>query len=252
MGRPKLLLPLGGAKDAPSLRRDPVDASDIRRGVDAVDLQQIGIAFGPGGVGDDAQPAVVLLEFDHGEHLAAEGFVADPEDKPAELLGFDHVRKREEEGADAFDVHGEKYRGVLKSSASCSENQSKTSNTSSRPKPRSFFARRSGETPVFRLCFCRCPFFRSRDFTCQWQFSDSRVFFAGMVAAASLAAILDDVPVKLIRFLSLDGAAASLAGLVLVRGGTVGFAFAVRHEGIGYVLWARGVPVSDNTDCVFA
>ena len=61
--------------------------------------------FLSGEEGDDAGAAVVLFEPHPGEHLAADGFVADPEDKSAELLGLDDVGEREEVRADAFDVH---------------------------------------------------------------------------------------------------------------------------------------------------
>ena len=56
-----------------------------------------------------------------------------------------------------------------------------------------------------------------------------------MVAAAGFAAELEDVPVLLVLLLPLDGAAAALAELVFMRGGAVGFAFAVGHGAIGYV-----------------
>ena len=45
------------------------------------------------------------------EHLAADGFVADPEDEVvAPLQGFGDVREREEEGAGSLGVHGWEYR----------------------------------------------------------------------------------------------------------------------------------------------
>jgi hypothetical protein len=58
---------------------------------------------------------------------------------------------------------------------------------------------------------------------------------AGLVAAAGVATVLDDVPVLLVLFLPLDGTAAGLADLVLVRGGAFGFAFAFGHVGSAMV-----------------
>lgn len=101
----ELLLPLGGAEDVPSLDRDPVDAGYVGRGEDAFDFEELGVALGTGGVGEDAGADVVAFQPGPGEHLAADGFVAHPEDETAELLGFDDVRESEEIGADAFDVH---------------------------------------------------------------------------------------------------------------------------------------------------
>ncbi len=69
-----------------------------------------------GEVGDDASAAVVLFEPHPGEHLAADGFVADPEDESAELLGLDDVGEREEISTDAFDVHARS----IKRSGRCS------------------------------------------------------------------------------------------------------------------------------------
>jgi hypothetical protein len=56
------------------------------------------------------------------------------------------------------------------------------------------------------------------------------VFFVRVVAAAGFAAEFNDVPVLLVFFLPLDGTAAGLAELVFVRGGEVGFVFAVGHD----------------------
>ena len=58
------------------------------------------------------------------------------------------------------------------------------------------------------------------------------VFFAGVVAAASFAVELEDVPVLLVLLLPLDGAAAGLAELVFVRGG-VGRSGLGLRSGIG-------------------
>jgi hypothetical protein len=50
---------------------------------------------------------------------------------------------------------------------------------------------------------------------------------AGLVAAAGVAAVLDDVPVLRPLLAPLEGAAAGLADLVLVRCGALGFGFSV-------------------------
>jgi hypothetical protein len=47
-----------------------------------------------------------LVEVDEGEHFAADGFVADPEDEVgAPLHGFGYVGEGEEIGAEALGVH---------------------------------------------------------------------------------------------------------------------------------------------------
>ena len=102
----ELLLPLRGAEDVPSLDCDPVDAGHVGCGEDAFDFEEFGVALGPGGVGDDL-PVLVLVEVHEREHLAADGFVTYPEDEVrSPLHGLDGVREGEEEGADAFGVHG--------------------------------------------------------------------------------------------------------------------------------------------------
>ena len=48
-----------------------------------------------------------VVEVDKREHLAADGFVAYPEDEVvAPLTGFYGVGEGEEEGSEVFDVHG--------------------------------------------------------------------------------------------------------------------------------------------------
>jgi hypothetical protein len=48
-----------------------------------------------------------VVEVDEGKHLSADGFVAYPEDEVvAPLTGFDGVGESEEEGSEAFGVHG--------------------------------------------------------------------------------------------------------------------------------------------------
>jgi hypothetical protein len=88
----------------------PEDAGYIRCGEDTFGFEKFGVAGWAGKVGDDTGGAGVLLQLDHGEHLAADGLVADPEDETSELLGFADVREGEEIGADAFGVHAGKYR----------------------------------------------------------------------------------------------------------------------------------------------
>jgi len=70
-----------------------MDAGDVGRGEEAVDFQQLGVAFEADGVGDDAVAAAVVLEFDPGKHLAADGFVTNPVDEAAELDRLDVSRK---------------------------------------------------------------------------------------------------------------------------------------------------------------
>jgi hypothetical protein len=53
----------------------------------------------------------------------------------------------------------------------------------------------------------------------------------GLVATAGFGTVLDDVPVAGLPGRPMDGAAAGLAELVLVRGDAVGLGFAVGHEG---------------------
>ncbi len=54
---------------------------------------------------------------------------------------------------------------------------------------------------------------------------------AGFVTAAGIAAVLNDVPVLRPLLTPFEGAAAGLADLVFVRGGSLGFTFAVGHGG---------------------
>ena len=55
-----------------------------------------------------------FVEVEDGEHLAADGFVAGPEDEGgAPLHGFDGVREGEEIGADALGVHKNKVLGAM-------------------------------------------------------------------------------------------------------------------------------------------
>jgi Protein of unknown function (DUF3738) len=105
VGGAELGLPLGVGEDLPVFGSDPVDAGHVGRGVEALEFEEFGVALGAGRVGDDA--GAVCVEVDEGEHLSADGFVADPEDEVgAPLHGFDSVRKLEEEGAEALGVHG--------------------------------------------------------------------------------------------------------------------------------------------------
>lgn len=111
--RRKLLLPLTGAEDAPSLDRYPMDARHIRCRRDALDFEKLRVAFRTGGVRDD-MPVLVVVQIDEREHLAADGLVAYPEDEiRTPLHGLDDVRKGEEVGADAFGVHGSEHRSML-------------------------------------------------------------------------------------------------------------------------------------------
>jgi hypothetical protein len=112
VGGAELGLPLGWAEDGPVAGGDPVDAGHVGCGVEAVEFDELGETLGAGGVGEDAVgEAGAGIEVDQGEHLAADGFVADPVDEVvAPLAGLDDVRELEEKGAEAFGVHGNEYR----------------------------------------------------------------------------------------------------------------------------------------------
>jgi hypothetical protein len=105
----EFLLPFTGAEDVPVFDGDPEDARDVGGGKDAVGFEEFGVALGAGEVGDDAG-AAVLFELHHGEHLAADGLIADPEDQSAELLGLDDVGEAEEIGLEALNVHARSIR----------------------------------------------------------------------------------------------------------------------------------------------
>src|ERR1039458_9091313 len=53
-GGVKFALPFGVAEDVPTLGGDPMDASHVRGGDEAFDLDEFGVAVGAGGVGEDA------------------------------------------------------------------------------------------------------------------------------------------------------------------------------------------------------
>ena len=55
------------------------------------------------------------------------------------------------------------------------------------------------------------------------------VFFSWAVAAAGFGAVFEDVPVAGVLFGPVEGALAGLAEFFFVRGGAVGFGFAVGH-----------------------
>lgn len=108
----ELRLPLGGAERVPTFGGDPVGSGEVGCGFEALYFDEFGEALGAGGEGDDALGAAG--EIDEREHLAADGFVADPEDEVvAPLEGFGDVREREQEGAGELGVHGEEYRRAL-------------------------------------------------------------------------------------------------------------------------------------------
>ena len=117
VGGAKLALPAGGGEDVPAESGNPARTGEIRRGYEAVEFEEFGVAGGTGCVGDEWVQLgrgthvgrVGVVEVDEGEHFAADGLVADPEDKVgAPLHGFDGVREGEEEGAETFGVHGGK------------------------------------------------------------------------------------------------------------------------------------------------
>ena len=112
VGVAKLLAPLGVAEGLPVLGGDPVVAGGVGSGVEAVSFEEFGVALGAGGEGEEADDVIGgsgVVQVDEGEHLSADGFVADPEDDVvAPLSGFDGVGEGEEEGAEAFGIHGVK------------------------------------------------------------------------------------------------------------------------------------------------
>jgi hypothetical protein len=106
VGGGELGLPLFGAEGAPGLHGDPLGASEIGRGGDAFDLDELGVVLGGRGEGDDLTVTDVL-EVEESEHLAADGLVADPEDEVvAPLHGLDCMREGKDVGADTFGVDG--------------------------------------------------------------------------------------------------------------------------------------------------
>jgi hypothetical protein len=117
VGGGELPLPLEGAEDAPAFGGDPVDAGHVGGGNNALDFEKFRVTLGAGGVGDDrawfgALGTVVAVQVDQGEHLAADGLVADPEDEVgAPLHGVHHMREGEEKSSNAFGVHDDFLRG---------------------------------------------------------------------------------------------------------------------------------------------
>jgi hypothetical protein len=118
VGGAEFLLPFGGAEDVPAFDGDPEDAGHVGGWDDAFDFEKFGVTLRAGGVGDDRGCFVSLargiaVQVDEGEHLAADGLVADPEDEVGSPLhGLDGVRETEEIGSDAFGVHAFPFRGT--------------------------------------------------------------------------------------------------------------------------------------------
>lgn len=105
MGLVKEVLELSRWEGGPAVEGDPVDAGEVGGGAEAFAFGEVGEALGGGGEGEDA--VFIGCEIEEGEHFAADGFVADPEDEVvAPLEGFDDVGEGEEEGAGGFGVHG--------------------------------------------------------------------------------------------------------------------------------------------------
>ena len=86
----------------------PVSAGEIRSGDDPFGFHQFMEAIRDGGEGEygfGEAGATGIVEVDEGEHLAANGFIADPEDEVvAPLACLDDAWKGEEVGADGFGV----------------------------------------------------------------------------------------------------------------------------------------------------
>jgi hypothetical protein len=129
VGGAEFAVPLGGGEGVPVEGGDPLGSGEVGGRHEAFELEEVGVAGGAGGVGEDGvgfgrgwhRPihAMVLhewgtrrllawlVEIDKGEHLAADGFVAGPEDEVvAPLHGFGDVREGEEIGAEAVGIHG--------------------------------------------------------------------------------------------------------------------------------------------------
>ncbi len=95
---------------------DPFGAGEVGGGDDAFDFEELVEALGVGGEAEvgAGEAGTGVVEVDEGEHFAADGFVADPEDKVvAPLASFDGVGEGEEEGAEAFGVHARYWYRVL-------------------------------------------------------------------------------------------------------------------------------------------
>ena len=108
----ELFVPLQVAEDMPVFDGDPVDAGHVGGGEDAFAFEEFVVALPSGRVRDDCASfvllrALIFIEVDEGEHLAANGFVSDPEDEVGSPLhGLGDVREGEQEGAGALGVHG--------------------------------------------------------------------------------------------------------------------------------------------------
>lgn len=100
----ELRLPFGGAEDAPPLDGDPVGPGEIGCGDDAFALEQLGVTFATGTVGEDG--AAISVEIGEDEHLSAETFIANPEDEVGTPLHrLDDVRQGQQSSANLFGVH---------------------------------------------------------------------------------------------------------------------------------------------------
>ena len=112
VGGVELVAPVCGGEDFPVKGSDPVGAGEVGCGDEAFELEQFGVAGGAGSVHHEcvvdeaAALKAWIAEVDDGEHLAADGLVADPEDEVlSPLHGFSDVGEGEEIGAEAFGIH---------------------------------------------------------------------------------------------------------------------------------------------------
>ena len=105
----EMIVPFPGGEDGPPGHGDPMDAGEVGSGDAALELEQIGEGCRTGEEGEHGlMGSGIRVESDEGEHLAADGLVAGPEDKiVAPLHRFDDVRKGEKQGANTLDVHPE-------------------------------------------------------------------------------------------------------------------------------------------------
>jgi len=90
---------------------DRFGAGEVGGGDDAFDFEELVETLGVGGEAEvgAGEAGSGVVEVDESEHFSADGFVAYPEDEVvAPLTGFDGVGEGEEEGSEAFGIHGRK------------------------------------------------------------------------------------------------------------------------------------------------
>ncbi len=83
MGGAEEIFQLGSEEGIPALKSDPVGTGEIGRGDDTFDFKQLVVALGTGGEHEvgASEARAGIVKVDEGEHLAANGFIAGPEDE---------------------------------------------------------------------------------------------------------------------------------------------------------------------------